>query len=51
MEIIVVLGIMGGLAWLDIIPVRYWVKKKQISYEGKKARLKIQIAKWFEDFM
>ena len=49
MDVIIVLCIVGGLAWMDIIPVRYWVAKAQVNYEGNKTRLLIQIRKWFDD--
>ena len=50
MKLIILLVILV-LAWLEIIPVRYWIKKSQVAYEGKKARLIIRILKWFRWFL
>lgn len=36
------------LAWLDIIPLRYWYTKCKIIYEGKKTRLIIRLLKLIE---
>lgn len=47
----IIILVVGGLAWFEIIPVRYWARKAKISYEGKKTRMIIQIIKWFEWFL
>ncbi|QTE67635.1 hypothetical protein JNO48_10565 [Clostridiales bacterium] len=49
--VIIVLCVVGGLAWLEIIPVRAWVKKAQIAYQGKKARFIIELIDKFRDFL
>lgn len=39
------------LAWLEIIPVRFWITKVRIRYYGKIARMKIKLIKIFESFV
>lgn len=37
-----------GLMWFEIIPVRLWIAKVKTKYYGKRARLKIRIIKIIE---